>query len=214
MPSPDAASLAVLPETLRPLAARGELKTVRKHQRLIEEGRYGDELYIILSGRLRAFSRNDAGREITYGIYGPGEYLGEMSLDGGPRSASVVAVEASRCAMVTRQTLLGYIREEPEFALALIAKLIRRTRAATLSARQLALNDVYGRLKMLLESMAVAQADGSRLIAERLTHRDIANRLGCSRGMVTRLMGDLDAGGWVHGAGERLVLSASLPARW
>lgn len=214
MPAPDAAALAVLPENLRPLAARGELKVVRKHQRLIEEGRYGDELYIIIAGRLRAFSRNDSGREITYGLYGPGEYLGEMSLDGGPRSATVVAVEASRCAMVTRQTLLTHIAEHPEFAMELIAKLIRRARAATWSAKQLALNDVYGRLKMLLEGLAVQQADGSRMVAERLTHREIANRLGCSRGMVTRLMGDLEAGGWTRDTGAALFLCRSLPVRW
>lgn len=216
MPAPDGASLALLPESLRPLAARGELKTVRKHQRLIEEGRHGDELYIILAGRLRAFSRNDNGREITYGIYGPGEYLGEMSLDGGPRSATVVAVEASRCAMVTRQTLLSHIADEPQFALELVAKLIRRARAATLSARQLALNDVYGRLKMLLESLAVERPDGSRHIDERLTHREISNRLGCSREMVTRLMRDLESGGFVveDPATRAITLPRPLPLRW
>jgi len=214
MPAPDAAALAVLPETLRPLAARGELKTVRKHQRLIEEGRYGDELYIILGGRLRAFSRNDNGREITYGIYGPGEYLGEMSLDGGPRSATVVAVEASRCAMVTRQTLLTHIRDEPEFAMELIAKLIRRARAATLSAKQLALNDVYGRLKMLLEELAVDASEGFQTVAGRWTHREFAHRLGCSRGMVTRLIGDLEAGGYLRLAEEEVTLCKPLPSRW
>lgn len=215
MPAPDAAALAALPDTLRPLAARGELKVVRKHQRLIEEGRYGDELYIILGGRLRAFSRGDNGREITYGIYGPGEYLGEMSLDGGPRSATVVAVEASRCAMVTRQTLLSHIAEHPEFAMELIGKLIRRTRAATWSAKQLALNDVYGRLKMLLEGLAVEQADGIRVVGERLTHREIANRLGCSRGMVTKLLADLSAGGYVAETDSgATVLARDLPLRW
>lgn len=212
MPAPDAAALAVLPDTLRPLAARGELKAVRKHQRLIEEGRYGDELYIILSGRLRAFSRNDNGREITYGVYGPGEYLGEMSLDGGPRSATVVALEASRCVMVARQTLLSHIAEEPEFAMELVAKLIRRARAATFSAKQLALNDAFGRLKLLLEELAVEQADGTRVIAERLTHREIANRLGCSREMVTRLLKDLERGGYIDSQAVRLL--RPLPSRW
>lgn len=215
MPSPDADALAVLPQSLHALAARGELKTVRKHQRLIEEGRHGDELYIILAGRLRAFSRNDSGREITYGIYGPGEYLGEMSLDGGPRSATVVALEPSRCAMVTRQTLLAHIAEHPEFALELVGKLIRRARAATLSARQLALNDVYGRLKLLLDALGVEQPDGTRTIAERLTHREIAHRLGCSREMVTRLMRDLESGQFVaQREGGQMTLLRPLPLRW
>ena len=52
----------------------------------------------ILSGRLRVFSAGDRDREITYGVYGPAEYLGEMSLDGGPRSASVETLESSTCA--------------------------------------------------------------------------------------------------------------------
>lgn len=214
MPAPDAAALAALPDTLRPLAARGELKVVRKHQRLIEEGRYGDELYIILSGRLRAFSRGDNGREITYGIYGPGEYLGEMSLDGGPRSATVVAVEASRCAMVTRQTLLSHIAAHPEFAMELIGKLIRRARAATLNAKELALNDVYGRLKALLESLAEPDAMGAGWIGAFPTHRDIAARLGCSREMVSRLLKDLSGGGYLVTADHCCRIARPLPARW
>ncbi|WP_163071511.1 Crp/Fnr family transcriptional regulator, partial [Acinetobacter baumannii] len=86
-------------------------------------------------------------REITYGVYGPGEYVGEMSLDGGPRSASVITEEACRLVMVTRASLLTHISEHPEFAFELLTKVIRRARAATLSTKQLALNDVYGRLK-------------------------------------------------------------------
>ena len=94
-PPSDRELLEALPEPLRQLAQRGEVKRFRKQQRLIEEGTHGDTLFVILSGRLRAFSADERGREIVYGIHGPGEYLGEMSLDGGPRSASVVAEEAA-----------------------------------------------------------------------------------------------------------------------
>jgi len=213
MPEPTGDPFAALSNSVRLLALRGVVKDFRKGERVIEEGRLGDELYIILSGHLRAYSRNDKGREIIYGVYGPGEYLGEMSLDGGPRSASVVATEASRCAMVTRQTLLEYIGERPAFALELITKVIRRARAATLSARQLALNDAYGRLKLLLESLAVRQSDGTAVVVEALSHRDIANRLGCSREMVTRLMKDLRDGTYLIESSRGLTLR-NLPGRW
>ena len=204
----------LLPEALRPLARRGAAHRYRKGGILIEEGTHGDTLYILLSGRLRAFSADVRGREITYGLYGPGEYLGEMSLDGGPRSASVEAVEPSLCSVVTRQTLLDHIAQQPSFALELVAKLIRRARAATLSARQLALNDAYGRLRMLLDASALPQPDGTRLVVERMTHKDIASRLGCSREMVSRLMKDLMDGGYVIDRSDRLVLVGSLPPRW
>ena len=206
--------LAVLPEPLRLLARRGELKRYRKGHPLIEEGDQGDTLFIILAGRVRVFSRGERDREITYGTYGAGEYFGELSLDGGPRSASVVILEASVLAVVTRQTLHQHIAEHPGFAFDLLAKVIRRARAATLSAKQLALNDVYGRLVLLLNALAVAQPDGTRLIGERLTHREMANRLGCSREMVSRLMKDLEGGGYLVASHGGFALVRTLPSRW
>ncbi|HUG22984.1 Crp/Fnr family transcriptional regulator [Piscinibacter sp.] len=203
-----------LPDSLRSLARRGELRRYRKRTVLIQEGEQGDTLFIIVSGRLRVFASGDKGREITYGTYGPGEYVGEMSLDGGSRSATVITEASSDCVVVTRRTLLQHIAERPEFALELLAKVIRRARAATLSAKQLALNDVYGRLVMLLDSLAMAQPNGARLIGQRLTHQAMANRLGCSREMVSRLMKDLETGGYVAPSPEGLALLRVLPVRW
>lgn len=210
-----------LPEPLRLLAQRGELKRYRKGHRLIEEGELGDTLFIILAGRVRVYGSSDssntngaAEREITYGTYGVGDYFGEMSLDGGPRSASVETLEATECAAVTRHTLKAHIAEHPEFAFDLLAKVIRRARAATLSTKQLALNDVYGRLVLLLKSLAQPQADDTRLITERLTHQEMANRLGCSREMVSRLMKDLERGRYVRVELGGLVLVKRLPVRW
>ena len=206
--------LALLPEALRVLARRGELRRYAKGVRIIHEGEQGDTLFIILKGRLRAFGTGNNGREITYGTYGAGEYLGEISLDGGPRSASVSTLEACECAVVTRQTIRLHIAEHPEFAFDLLAKVIRLARAATLSAKQIALNDVYGRLVLLLSALAVPQADGTRVVAERLTHQEMANRLGCSREMVSRLMKDLELGAYVSGSAHGLALLKPLPPRW
>ena len=213
--TPAADPLTVLPESLRLLAQRGERRRFRKGHRLIQEGEHGDTLYIILSGRVRVFGSGErADREITYGTYGVGDYLGELSLDGGPRSASVEAIEACDCVMVTRASLLAHIAAHPEFALDLLAKVIRRARAATLSAKQLALNDVYGRLVFLLNGLASPQGDGTRVILERLTQREIANRLGCSREMVSRLLKDLEDGGYLALSAAAWVLTKPLPARW
>lgn len=201
--------LLTLPPSLRPLALRGIPRSYRKGAVLIEEGSIGDNLFLIVAGSLRAYSSDARGREITYGVYGPGEYVGEMSLDGGPRSASVVTEEPSRLVMVTRASLLTHISAHPEFAFELLTKVIRRARAATLSTKQLALNDVYGRLKALIDETT---ADGSPL---ELTHQGMARRLGCSREMVSKLVKDLELGGYLRrvavGTYQRLK---TLPARW
>ena len=201
-------------DPVRALAARGTVRRYRKGTLLIEEGDRGNTLYIILEGRLRAYCSSDNGREITLGVYGPGEYLGEMSLDGGVRSASVETLEASACAVVTRETIRDFIHDCPDFAFDLLTKVIRRARAATLSAKNLALNDVYGRLKLLLESLGQVRDDGSRVIDERLTQRDLASRLGCSREMVSRVMKDLEGGGYVRFDDRRIVVERALPVRW
>ena len=210
--------LAVLPDSLRRLARHGVLRRYPKGHRLIEEGEQSDTLFIILKGRVRVFgsggSGRDRDREITYGTYGVGEYVGELSLDGSPRSASVQAIDPHECAVVTRQTLLRHIADHPEFALDLLAKVIRRARAAALSTKQLALNDVYGRLVLLLNELAVPQADGTRRITEPLTHQEMANRLGSSREMVSRLVKDLEGGGYTAAVNHGHRLFRQLPMRW
>jgi CRP/FNR family transcriptional regulator, cyclic AMP receptor protein len=116
--------------------------------------------------------------------------------------------------LVTRRTLEAHLAAEPSFAFELLAKVIRRARAATLSAKGMALNDVYGRLKHLLETTAEPQPDGTRRVAERLTHLELANRVGCSREMITRQLNDLQQGGYVGGGRGELVLLKPLPPRW
>ncbi|MBX3604548.1 MAG: Crp/Fnr family transcriptional regulator [Piscinibacter sp.] len=213
-PPPTETLIAALPEVLRPLAQRGAFVRFERGELLIREGERGDTLYIVLAGGVRAFSSDERGKEITFGLYGAGEYVGEMSLDGGPRSASVEATEATLCAMVTRLTLTRHIAAHPEFAFELLGKLIRRARLATQSARNMALLDVYSRLVRQLGGLAVPQPDGSLQIAKRLTHADIAGHVGCSREMVSRLLKDLERGGYLRPDGAGWVLPRPLPQHW
>jgi CRP/FNR family cyclic AMP-dependent transcriptional regulator len=213
-PRADPLDTPALGESLRALARRGAVRSYRKGTLLIQEGDQGDALYIILDGKLRAYGTGSNGREFTYGIYGPGEYLGEMSLDGGPRAASVECLQPSTCAVVTRPTLMAHIGEYPEFAFELLAKVIRRARAATLSAKQMALNDVYGRLTDLVNQQARPEPDGTRLLEGRVTHQDLAGQLGCSREMVSRLLKDLATGHYLRSEARGIRILRPLPSRW
>lgn len=205
---------APLSPALRALAERAPLWRYPRHQLLLEEGDHGDMLFVIVSGRVRAFSSDDRGGEITFGEYDAGDYVGEMSLDGGPRSASVITLSPTVCARVTRHTLRAHIAADPDFAFELIARVIRRARLATSNARMMALLDVYGRLRLLLDELSRPQPDGTRIIAPRLTHAEIAARIGCSRAMVSRLMKDLTTGGRVVESARSWIITAPLPERW
>jgi CRP/FNR family cyclic AMP-dependent transcriptional regulator len=203
------------PESIARLIALGEHRRYRRGTVLINEGDQGDALFVIVSGRVKVYSVDDRDREITYGFCGPGDAIGEMSLDGSPRSASVITVEPTVCAMITHQQLLAHIEAYPTFAFELLTTIIQRARMATRSARNLALLDVYGRLVNLLESLATPRDDGTRIIAERLTHAELANRVGCSREMISRLVKDLRSGHYLMEEGASWILPRqSLPARW
>lgn len=85
---------------------------------------------------------------------------------------------------------------------------------ATRNARSMALLDAYGRVVKLLESLAEVRADGTRVIGERLTHAEIANRVGCSREMVSRLLKDLRQGNYLSAADKGWIVSKALPSHW
>ncbi|HEX7637346.1 MAG TPA: Crp/Fnr family transcriptional regulator [Burkholderiaceae bacterium] len=204
----------VLPELLRPLAERSEIRRFRKGSLVLDEGDRGDALLIVLAGELRAFSGSDTGRHVTYGLFGPGDYLGEMGLDGGTRMASVEALADTTCAWVERAALERYIAERPQFALELIARVIQRARVATLAASQYALNDVYGRLKRWLDAVAQAQFDGTRLVREPLADIDLPQRLGCSPEVAGSILRDLEHAAIISLEDGRLRLLRELPNRW
>ena len=140
--------------TLAQIAASGITRAFPKSTVLIHDGDVGDSLYIILSGRVKVYASNEEGKEVVIDFHGPGEYVGEMSLDGAPRSASVVTTEPTTCAIVNRAQFREFLLSHPDFALHLIEKLIHRVRVATENVKSLALSDVYGRLVRLLNTLA------------------------------------------------------------
>ncbi len=216
LPVPEAAADPFSPlreETLRTIATSGVVRHFPKQTVLIHEGDLGDSLYIILSGRVRVYASNAAGREVVINFCGPGEYVGEMSLDGAPRSASVVTLEPTSCAIVNRAQLRDFIAANPDFAQHLIQTLIHRARNATENVKSLALSDVYGRLVRLLNTLAV-ERDGTMKVLEKLTQQDIADRVGASRDMIGKLMKDLVAGGYLLVEDRQITIVKKLPPGW
>jgi CRP/FNR family cyclic AMP-dependent transcriptional regulator len=200
--------------TLRAIAETGIVRTFPKNAVLIHEGDAGDALYIVLQGRVKVYASNAQGREFAIAFHGPGEYVGEMTLDGGVRSASVVTIDPTVCAIVHREQFREFILKNPDFALHLIEKLIMRVRATTEDVKSLALTDVYGRLVRLLNTLAVARDDGTAQVPEKLTQQAIAERVGASRDMIGKLFKDLVAGGYLAIEDRTITVLRKLPIGW
>ena len=200
-------------ELLQAVVAAGGVKRFPAHAVIINEGDVADSLYILLSGRVKVYSANEAGKEVVINTHGPGEYVGEVALDGGVRSASVMTLEPTTCSVVTGANLRGLLASQPDFALHLIRNLIWRLRQSTEAVKGLALHDVYGRITQLLRRLARAEGD-VLVVAERLTQQDIADRVGASREMVSRIFKELVAGGYIETKSGRIRILKKPPAAW
>lgn len=172
---------------LRAVAAHGATRRFPSGSIVISEGERSDAFYIVLEGRLRAYSSDENGREVTLSVMGPGECFGEIAFDERPRSASVMTQAPSVLLVVPRHDLERLIRSNPDFAVHFIRLLIARVRTLTDSVHSLALMDARGRVARLLLEASV-EVDGVQFVPERWTQEDIASRVGCTREMVSRIL--------------------------
>ena len=188
------------------LGGAGRMRHFQKGSIVLHEGDPSTSLYIIHSGRLKAFLSDDQGREIVISIMEPGEYFGEMAIiDNGTRSASVMAIEDAQLSVISREDFQQYLSVHPELSHTMMLGLIRRLRNATRKIGSLALLDVYGRVAGTLLQFA-REEEGTLMIQERLTHQEIANMVGASREMVTRIMHDLVADGYISVDEKRRIV--------
>jgi CRP/FNR family cyclic AMP-dependent transcriptional regulator len=201
---------------LQVLADLGQQRSFRKDAIIVNEGETGDALYILIQGRVRVFSADTSGKEITLGTIFSGDFFGEMSLDGGSRSATVEALEPCLCAVVPNAHVLAYIRDNSEFAISLLQTTIIRARAATQAARDMALLDAYERLAQTLNHLAKVTVEDNmpKTIDPLITHSELASHVGASREMVSKLMKDLERGGYVQVNTRQITLLKKLPAKW
>jgi len=198
---------------LRDFARHAVSRTVPKNAVVVSEGDRTDSLYIIVSGRVKIYVNDKKGKEVVLGESGPGEYFGEMVLDEGPRSASVMTLEPTQFLVVPKEDFRGFVVNSPEFALHLICKLIKRVRALTNDVKSLALMDVYGRVARMLLDLAV-ERDGVLVIENKPTQQEMASRVAASREMVSRILTDLTTGGYIEVDRSRIVIAKALPRAW
>ena len=202
-----------LPEKhLTALAEHGAVKAYPKNTIIVSEGDRSDSLYVILSGKVKVYLADEEGKEVVLNTQGPGEYFGEIILDEGPRSASVMTLEPSKFSIVSRDQFNRFLAQNPEVSLELTRSLIHRVRALTKRVGDLALLDVYGRVARLLLELATEQE--GKMVVERLTQQEMASRVGCSREMISRILTDLRSGGYIQVQGQHMIIAKKPPRNW
>jgi CRP/FNR family cyclic AMP-dependent transcriptional regulator len=204
---------ADLPDALVALARDGALRRYKKRALIISEGDSGQSLFVLLDGTVRIYSQDARGRELNFGLLEPGSIFGEMALEGGTRTASVEAVSPCLCAEISYGSFKKRLAENPDFAYLLVSTLISRSRSATESAKNMALKTVYQRVSELLESESIEE-DGVRTFPKKTSQQELANRVGASRDMISKILKDLSIGGYIRIDAKRIIIVKNLPNRW
>lgn len=200
-------------EDLKILETHARRKTYRKNTIVVEKGDDTTSLFILLSGEVKVFITEESGKEVVLGTQGTGDYFGELSvLSGTERTASVMTQDDCKFLVFTKSSFLECLRDHPQIALNLIQKLINDVKKLTDRVTSLALQDVYGRVANVLRE--VAREEDGKLITARLTQQEIAQMVGSSREMISRIFKDLKLGGYIAIENKQIILKKKLPARW
>jgi len=179
-------------------------------ERLFEEGASGDQLYVILDGKIKLTRAAADGRENLLSVLGPGEMFGELSLfDPRPRTASAVAVTDSSLAALAHANLRNWLTGRPDVALHLLQALAQRLRRANDVMADLVFTDVPGRVAKALLDLAdrfgTKQEDGLHVNHD-LTQEELAQLVGASRETVNKALADFAARGWLQLAAKSVLL--------
>lgn len=202
------------PEETEHLSSESKTRSYPAHTILISEGDSTDSLYVLLEGEVKVYVSDQQGKEVILNILGPGEYFGELALlDDEPRSATVKTMRQTKVMVISRDDFKHSLDTHPEMVFNLIKSLIKQVRALTSNVKSLALLDVYGRIARTLLDLAT-EVDGKMIIEQKLTQQDIADMVGASREMVSRILKDLVSGGYITIKNKIFTINEKLPPGW
>jgi len=177
---------------------------------LFNEGDEGDRLYVIGEGKIKLGRTSDDGRENLFGILGPGEMFGELSVfDPGPRTTKATAVAESQLVGLGHDELHTFLHERPSVATTLLRALAQRVRRTNEALADLVFTDVPGRVAKALLDLGLRfgrPIEEGTLVAHDLTQEELAQLVGASRETVNKALADFVARGWIRLEARAVVL--------
>lgn len=171
----------------------------------------GGHVYLVKRGRVKVTISTPTGRELVLAMKGPGELFGELSaIDGRPRSANAVTMEATEVISVPRETFLDCLEADPAHAIDLLRILAAHIREAGQRTAARVSADTRTRLAQQLIALAEAQDeyeyDHHDNTVLRISQDDLAGWIGATREATARALADLRAAGCVTTGRQRIEI--------
>jgi CRP/FNR family transcriptional regulator, cyclic AMP receptor protein len=199
------------PEARRALERRCVWRSWAPGAQIIDRETLTSDVYFIVRGRVRVVDYSLSGtREVVFDEIRAGGHFGELAaIDGEPRSANVVAVEATETAMIPGAAFVDLLFGHPEIGLVVMQRLSEMVRQSTARIMDLsthgANNRIYAELLRLAKTGG-GFAPNTAVISPIPVHSEIGARVSATRETVARALSDLSHRGLLHRDDDALVI--------
>jgi CRP-like cAMP-binding protein len=168
-------------------------RTLRAREELFHKGDEGSQVYLVVSGALKALTTSDEGDDVVFSILGPGEIFGEIAFLGSPvRTATVTALDACELVAIDRRDFLAFLKGHPEASIKLLSVLAARLKhVSELVEDTLFLNLPIRLAKKLLHYASLygePLPDGAVRIGLRLSQEEWGDLVGATRESINKQM--------------------------
>lgn len=200
-------------EQLEELVSSSILRKFKKNALVVNQGDKTDSLYVIIEGTVDVFLQNESGKEIIINTLGATDSFGELAPLGQiPRQASIITKSKCIFSVISKQVFMESLLVNPVVSMKIIELLVARIQDLTDDLSSVALDDVYHRVVRVLYKHS--EEIHGKMVTERLTQQDIANRVGATREMVHRILKELKSGNYISIDGKHITIEKKLPPGW
>jgi CRP-like cAMP-binding protein len=203
--------LDVLDEAARAgLRSRAAARSWPVGATLFHQGEEADHVLVLTSGLVKAVATSEDGQTATLGLRGPGEILGELAaVDGGTRSASVVAIDAVEALSIPIDAFREFLRDQPGAALALLSGVADRLRDASRRQAEFGTLDATARVARMLSELGDTYGEPAAggLRIDLVSQDELASLCGASREAVARALRTLRSDGMVRTGRRTITIS-------
>ncbi|HET9561362.1 MAG TPA: Crp/Fnr family transcriptional regulator [Propionibacteriaceae bacterium] len=194
------------------LLSLGRPRAFRRGASIVVQGDHSDVVLVLMRGLVKVALDTDDGHEIVLSVLRPGDLIGEFEAvdhDGGPRTASNVALEAVDTRVMTGEDFRCYLESHPGAALALLRAIIHRLRNADQRRIDSGSRDTVRRLAHLLAELADEHGRVTSAgidIDIPLTQQELASLIASSRESIVRSLRSLRSRRLVTTARRRITI--------
>lgn len=205
----------ITPQEYGQIEEAAKTRFIKKNTLIFSQGDENNSMYIIKEGSVDVSLLTESGKELILSSLHAGDYFGELSLlDGSPISANITSTSECVLIAIHKNDFFNILKNNTDLLNNVVNHLCDKIRQLTEKTQGFALLDVYERFSLLLMDMSEETENGERVLSTSLTHKNIALRIGSSREMVSRIIKDLENGGYISIDHKIITIKKKLPLAW